>query len=86
MLGLKLNHVSKRGPWYIKTNPQLLSRSAIVCSLNLLQSEGLFPDELKITNVAPMYKAEDSTRLNNYRIVSLLCILSKVLKKVIYIG
>ena len=48
-------------------------------SLNLLLSEGLFPDELKITNVAPMYKAEDSTRLNNYKIV--LCVLSKVKKK-----
>ena len=52
--------------------------------LNLSLSEGLFPDELKIANVVPIYKADDSIQFNNYRPVSLLCILSKVFEKVMY--
>ena len=45
---------------------------------NLSLTEGLFPAELKIANVLPLYKADDNMVFNNYRPVSLLCILSKV--------
>ena len=54
----------------------------LVYILNLSLSEGLFPDELKIANVVPIYKADDSMKFNNYRPVSLLCILSNVFEKV----
>ena len=53
----------------------------LVFILNLSLSEGLFPDELKIANVVPIYKADDSMQFNNYRPVSLLCILSKVFRE-----
>ena len=56
----------------------------LVYILNLSLSEGLFPDELKIAYVVPTYKADDSMQFNNYRPVSLLCILSKVFEKVMY--
>ena len=46
--------------------------------------QGVFPDELKIANVIPLYKCEDPMKFNNYRPVSLLSILSKVYEKVMY--
>ena len=52
--------------------------------LNLSLEEGVFPKELKIANVIPLFKAEDPMKFNNYRPVSLLCILSKVFEKVMY--
>ena len=53
-----------------------------ICNLSLLQ--GVFPEEMKIANVIPLYKNDDRMRFNNYRPVSLLCVLSKVFEKVMY--
>ena len=53
-----------------------------VCNLSL--SEGIFPAQLKIANVLPLYTADDSMIFNNYRPVSILCALSKVFEKVMY--
>ena len=47
-------------------------------------SQGLFPAELKIANVLPLYKDDDCMVFNNYRHVSILCMLSKVFEKVMY--
>ena len=58
--------------------------SPLVYILNLSLTQGVFPDELKIANVIPLYKADDRMCFNNYRPVSLLCILSKVFEKVMY--
>ena len=49
--------------------------------LNLSLSEGVFPEELKIANVIPLFKADDPMLFYNYRPVSLLCVLSKVFEK-----
>ena len=51
-----------------------------ICNLSLTQ--GVFPDELKLANVLPLYKNEDPYVFNNYRPVSLLNVLSKVFEKV----
>ena len=53
-----------------------------VCNLSL--SQGIFPDELKIANVIPLHKKDDSMQFSNYRPVSLLCSLSKVFEKIMY--
>ena len=53
-----------------------------LCNQSL--SEGLFPMELKLANVIPLYKSDDSFVFNNYRPVSLLCVISKVFEKVMY--
>ena len=53
-----------------------------ICNLSLQQ--GLFPDELKIANVQPLFKACDPCVFNNYRPVPLLCVLSKVYEKIMY--
>ena len=45
---------------------------------------GVFPDILKIANVVPLFKKEDLMLFSNYKPVSLLCTLSKVLEKIMY--
>ena len=55
---------------------------AYICNLSL--NEGVFPSEVKIANVLPLYKADDPFLFNNYRPVSLLNVLSKVFEKVMY--
>ena len=53
-----------------------------ICNMSL--EEGIFPSQLKIANVLPLFKAEESFQFNNYRPVSLLCIISKVFEKLMY--
>ena len=44
----------------------------------------IFPDQLKIAKVIPLYKKEDPSLLSNYRPVSILPALSKVFEKLIH--
>ena len=56
-----------------------------VCYLcNRSLTEGVFPDELKLANVLPLFKSGDPLLFNNFRPVSLLCVLSKVFEKIMY--
>lgn len=43
------------------------------------------PKELKVAKVKPLYKKGDRTECGNYRPVSVLCIISKILEKAIYV-
>ena len=56
----------------------------LVYMINLSLQQGIFPKQLKIANVLPLFKANDPSVFNNYRPVSLLCVLSKVYEKVMY--
>ena len=62
--------------------PYIKQPLVYICNLSL--SEGIFPDALKIANVVPLFKSGNSMLFNNYRPVSLLCVLSKVFEKVMY--
>ena len=48
---------------------------------NLSLGESFFPTELKLTHVIPLYKSDDAFVLNNYRLVSLLYVISEILKR-----
>ena len=53
-----------------------------ICNLSLTQ--GIFPSQLKIANVTPLYKSDDPMLFDNYRTVSVLCVLLKVFGKIMY--
>ena len=53
-----------------------------ICNQSL--QEGIFPQQLKIANVIPLYKSDDPMHFNHYRPVSLLCTLSKVFERIMY--
>ena len=45
---------------------------------------GIFPSELKIANVVPIFKSSDEMIFSNYRPVSVLPVFSKVLERLMY--
>ena len=45
---------------------------------------GTFPDPYKIAKVIPVYKSGDKSNPNNYRPISLLPVISKLLEKLVY--
>ena len=47
-------------------------------------SQGIFPDRLKLANITPVHKKDETTDKENYRPVSVLPLFSKIFKKVIY--
>ena len=51
---------------------------------NLSLSSGIFPDSLKIARVIPIYKKDDPAQIINYRPISLLPSISKILEKIAY--
>ena len=47
-------------------------------------TQGIFPDIMKLADVIPLYKGKDKDEVINYRPMSLLMTLSKILEKIIY--
>ena len=59
--------------------------SPIICKLcNMSLSTGTFPDVMKIAEVVPLYKSKSPHEGCNYRPISLLTTISKILEKVMY--
>ncbi len=52
--------------------------------INRSLDTGVFPDNLKLAKVIPVYKNSDPSLLNNYRPISLLPAFSKLFEKVMY--
>ena len=48
-------------------------------------SENCVPDALKIARVKPLYKKNSNLDVGNYRPVSILSVVCKILEKAIYI-
>ena len=51
---------------------------------NQSMSQGIFPKAMKEASVVPLFKAKNTEILNNYRPISLLITVSKILEKLIY--
>ena len=52
--------------------------------INLSLRSGVFPSELKLAKVVPIFKAGDTSAINNYRPISVLSFFSKVFEKIVY--
>lgn len=64
----------------LKNNLKFLL-SPLTHIINLSITSGVFPSVFKTAKVIPLYKSNDKANLNNYRPISLLSIISKVLEK-----
>ena len=51
--------------------------------INQFISQGLFPEEMKLVKIIPIYKSEDEQLVANYRTISILSFFSKVFEKII---
>ena len=56
--------------------------ASLCCVFNKSMNQGIFPDIMKLAEVLPSYK--DNRITTNYRPISLLITLSKVLEKIIH--
>ena len=51
---------------------------------NLSLAKGIFPDDLKIARVTPVFKAGKENEVGNYRPISILPCFSKILERIMY--
>ena len=51
---------------------------------NLSIVKGIFPDDLKIARVTPVFKGGDEKDLGNYRPISFLSYFTKILERIMY--
>ena len=49
-------------------------------------NEGIFPEQLKVAKVSPIFKVGNIEEIGNYRPISVLPIFSKVLERIMYNG
>ena len=65
-----------------------MSASILVPALekifNLALTTGVYPDNLKIAKVIPIFKKGSPTSVNNYRPISILSTINKIFEKILY--
>ena len=71
-------------PMHIIKNSFKYISNPLLNLINLSFSKGIFPDQLKIAKLIPIFKADDSEIFSNYRPISLLTNFSKFFEKVMY--
>ena len=52
-----------------------------ICNLSLMS--GVMPDDLKIAKIVPIYKSKEKNNMNNYRPISILPTIAKIIEKVV---
>lgn len=67
----------------VKCISHLIANNLSIC-FNKLLSEGIFPQTLKIAKVMPIFKSGPKTEPGNYRPISVLPIMSKILEKILF--
>ena len=85
-----LNLKSNKAAGDDNVRPSLIKRCCeslagpITHIINLSLSSGVVPDKLKVAKVIPVFKKNDKQDPGNYRPISLLSIINKILEKVMY--
>ena len=70
-------------PFFLKAGaPAIADSITFLCNLSI--TSGIFPSQWKIAKMSPLYKSDEITDRNNFRPISLLPILSKILEKHIF--
>ena len=69
-------------PMTVYKNISNIIASNIVDIFNSSVSEGVFPDVLKVARVVPILKSGNSRIVGNYRLISILHTLSKIIEKI----
>ena len=84
----ELKNNKSTGPSSIPSKFLKLFQTALSKTISLIAnlsfSSGTFPNNLKIANVIPTFKKDDPTICNNYRPISLLPNISKIIEKLIH--
>ena len=70
-------------PKLLKENTDIFIKP-LVHLINLSLQTGIVPDKLKIAKVIPIYKKDERFYVNNYRPISLLSTINKLLEKLMY--
>ena len=68
---------------FIKAEPSSIGM-LVTRIVNLSITSGIFPDLWKCVVVTPIQKSKDSAELTNFRPISVLPVLSKILEHVVY--
>ena len=63
--------------------PEIVRPLTLIVNQSLVT--GIFPNQLKIAKVIPLFKKDDCLIMDNYRPVSLLTSISKIFEKVVHI-
>ena len=83
----KINPHKSRGPdnlsGFIIKNCAVSIAYPLSLLFNLSFNTGQIPDEWKLANVVPVFKKGDKSDIQNYRPISLTCIVSKIFEKFI---
>ena len=58
--------------------------TSLTCLFNKSLQRGTLPSEWKLSNVIPIHKKGDNSFVENYRPISLLCVIAKVMERCIY--
>ena len=58
--------------------------TSLVNIINTSITTGIVPINMKIARVTPVFKVDDRTKMSNYRPISLLPLISKILGKVMF--
>ena len=71
-------------PIHVVKHTSSVTKGFLKQYFNDAMSRGIFPDELKVGRITPIYKKDDEELLENYRPVSTLPVFGKILEKLIY--
>ena len=51
---------------------------------NLVLNTGIFPDDMKLAKVTPIYKSGERINCGNYKPISIISVVTKILERIIY--
>ena len=90
ILDILLNLNPNKASGFDQISPRMLKCTAhsihvpLTRLFNMSLQEGIYPQSWKLANVTPVFKKGDPSSVNNYRPISLLCCISKVMEKAVF--